>query len=327
MIHSPATSAVLYIIVVVGNLRTLSCVFSTRSSSLVDSPQRLPVRSASRGGQSCRPILGQQPLGGAPPLPETLKLLIRLGRMINESNLVGGMSSQSPANLRGWKIAGGLMALALPFALATVNLISPGVIPGGGGKSAFSSGPSGGAVSRLSGAVASQLSGAGADLLAMIGLRSPGERKQGELADTKGHRTAHVSTAVPHQRALAKVRPPPKLTNQPVPVNPDSVQTLANALTPPPTGAPVAALLPGNILPGVGPSIGPIFGGGGGGGGGGISIVPPVIPPLAPPVTSAVPEPSTWAQMLIAFLGIGIAFRRARRRQAPRGVEAIVSAK
>ena len=258
-------------------------------------------------------------------MPETLKLLIRVGRMINESTIAGGMSAQSPANLRGWKIAGGLMALALPLALATVNLVSPGAIPGGGAKSAFASGPSGGLAARLGGAVASQLSGAGSDLLTMLGLRSPGERKQGELADTKGHRSAHVSSAVPHQRALAKVRPPTKLTNQPVPVNPDSIQSLADAVTPAPTGAPVAALLPGNILPGVGPSIGPIFGGGGGGGG--ISIAPPVIPPLAPPVTSAVPEPSTWAQMLLAFWAVGIAFRRARRRKVPRGVEAIVSAK
>ena len=244
--------------------------------------------------------------------------------MINESNIAGGMSAQSPS-LRSWKIAGGIMALALPFALATVNLISPGAIPGGGSKSAFASGLGGGAVSRLGGAVASQLSGAGSDLLAMLGLRSPGERKQGELADTKGHRTTHASSAVPHQRALAKVRPPTKLTNRPVPTSPDSIQTLADAVTPVP---PVAPLLPGGLLPGGGgPSIGPIFGGGGGGGGGGISVVTPVVPPLAPPVTSAVPEPSTWAQMLIAFCGIGIAFRRTRRRQAPRRVKAVVLAR
>jgi PEP-CTERM motif len=31
-------------------------------------------------------------------------------------------------------------------------------------------------------------------------------------------------------------------------------------------------------------------------------------------VTSSVPEPSTWAMMLLGFVGLGFAFRRARRK-------------
>jgi hypothetical protein len=33
-------------------------------------------------------------------------------------------------------------------------------------------------------------------------------------------------------------------------------------------------------------------------------------------VPGAVPEPATWAMMLIGFLGLGFAFRRSRRREA-----------
>jgi PEP-CTERM motif len=31
---------------------------------------------------------------------------------------------------------------------------------------------------------------------------------------------------------------------------------------------------------------------------------------------AAVPEPATWAMMLIGFLGLGFAFRQSRRREA-----------
>ena len=31
-------------------------------------------------------------------------------------------------------------------------------------------------------------------------------------------------------------------------------------------------------------------------------------------LTSAVPEPSTWATMLIGFAGLGFAFRQSRRK-------------
>jgi hypothetical protein len=49
----------------------------------------------------------------------------------------------------------------------------------------------------------------------------------------------------------------------------------------------------------------PVTGGGGGGGGGG------VFPTGGP---TAVPEPGTWAMMLVGFLGVGAALRSTRRR-------------
>lgn len=42
-------------------------------------------------------------------------------------------------------------------------------------------------------------------------------------------------------------------------------------------------------------------------------VVPPVIPPVIPPV-SAVPEPATWAMMIIGFFGLGAAIRSNRAR-------------
>jgi hypothetical protein len=35
---------------------------------------------------------------------------------------------------------------------------------------------------------------------------------------------------------------------------------------------------------------------------------------FTPPVVGGVPEPSTWAMMLLGFLGLGFAFRRSRRK-------------
>jgi hypothetical protein len=46
---------------------------------------------------------------------------------------------------------------------------------------------------------------------------------------------------------------------------------------------------------------------------------PPVMTPpgTTPPVTAAVPEPSTWAMMILGFLGVGGALRARRTRRAP----------
>ncbi|WP_354297130.1 PEPxxWA-CTERM sorting domain-containing protein [Phenylobacterium koreense] len=46
---------------------------------------------------------------------------------------------------------------------------------------------------------------------------------------------------------------------------------------------------------------------------------PPVTPPVTPPPTSAVPEPATWAMMIIGFFGLGSAVRSQRRRGVLRG--------
>jgi hypothetical protein len=68
--------------------------------------------------------------------------------------------------------------------------------------------------------------------------------------------------------------------------------------TPPPAGPPA--------LPGIPPP----------GGGGGVFVPPPInttVVPPPPPATSAVPEPASWAMMLVGFAMVGGALRRKRR--------------
>jgi hypothetical protein len=55
-----------------------------------------------------------------------------------------------------------------------------------------------------------------------------------------------------------------------------------------------------------------------GGGGGGSFVWDPVALPTQPAVTAAVPEPSTWAMMLIGFGGLGVLGWRGSRKTAAR---------
>jgi hypothetical protein len=148
--------------------------------------------------------------------------------------------------------------------------------------------------------------------------RSPGERAEGALASLK-----HKRHPALHQRALPKVRRPPAsplagiVGAAPIPpvlppVTPGPLYNVVNggpaapvALSPPPVG-------PGGFFPGL-----PLPGGGGG-----IIVPPPAIvtPPITPPVTPpvipstpGVPEPSTWAMMLLGFAMIGSAVARKAR--------------
>jgi hypothetical protein len=146
---------------------------------------------------------------------------------------------------------------------------------------------------------------------AMITERSPGERSKGALASLKHKRVAEL-----HERALPKVRAPSP------PVSPLAAIITAPPSPPvaPPTG-PLFGLMAGPpvIVP---PTGGNASGGGGGPpvfseiptpGGGGGAIVPPVITTTeVPPPSSAVPEPGSWALMLLGFAMTGLALRRDR---------------
>lgn len=162
----------------------------------------------------------------------------------------------------------------------------------------------------------------GDSVASLFDSRSPGERMAGLLANMKQRKQAGL-----HQRALPKVRRP---------ANP--LAGIVGAVpTPPPVEAPIVAQPFDKVLAPAGPvAISPppggVIGGPGGGfpgvfvpggGGGGViipppAVNPPVTPPITPPVvipptTSGVPEPGSWAMMLLGFVLIGSAVRRSRR--------------
>lgn len=148
---------------------------------------------------------------------------------------------------------------------------------------------------------------------AMMAERSPGERAKGALASLKHKRTEL------HERALPKVRAPSP------PVSP--LAAIVTAPPAPPVLPPAATTPLFGLMAGPPVVVPPVTGGGvtpvgppsfsnipppGGGGG---AIVPPITPEQLPP-PPAVPEPSTWALMLLGFAFTGLALRRDRRRAA-----------
>lgn len=147
----------------------------------------------------------------------------------------------------------------------------------------------------------------------LLDKRSPGERTEAQLTKTK------------HQRVLARHRAAPK---QPAP--PHEV-TLTNILMGPPQPLPVELAAAAPLMPVPTPALATIIGspGGGGsiigspGGGGGVVGPPGGDTPQSNPKDTrepvidtppAVPEPATWAMMLLGFGLIGW-----RVRHAPRG--------
>jgi hypothetical protein len=162
-------------------------------------------------------------------------------------------------------------------------------------------------------------------LLSLLDARSPGERTEGALTKSKKKTLGSVA---PRQRALGKVVTPstaPKEEQLAKVITPATPSELI-PVVPAPTFAEVLAPLPKGFVPGSGTfTLAPVGGGGGvgspggggggpgggGGGPGGGGVVPPSNPenPVIPP---AVPEPGTWAMMLIGFGMIGFSVRRRR---------------
>jgi hypothetical protein len=150
------------------------------------------------------------------------------------------------------------------------------------------------------------------DLADLLSSRSPGTRSEDQL--TK------------HARAAAKLRTHPKIAPAGRPTAPDAPSATSlvdllqapvvpleiasadspNPFTPPPSLSTVLESTPGSGGPGAG------GGGGGGGGGDGPQTFPSSEPRQVIPSTSAVPEPGTWAMMLMGF---GLIAWRARRRK------------
>ena len=146
--------------------------------------------------------------------------------------------------------------------------------------------------------------------------RSPGERGATDVLKGKTKRVASRigkgrDVTEPTQKALGKIFDKPvegvASTATPQPVAgalPETVEFVA-----PVAGLPAfASVIPGVFTPVIGGGGGGSGGGGsggGGGGGGGISVPPPV-----PPVVNAIPEPSTWALLLLGFAAVGASLRR-----------------
>ena len=172
------------------------------------------------------------------------------------------------------------------------------------------------------------VSGGAQNLLDMLDQRSPGARTEGQLTKTKRHERALARMrGAPHVPAAAPVPPgQPELAAilmdvpQPLPVE-LAAAPLAEVGPPPSLGTLIGS--PGGG--GGGPLIGSPGGGGGGGGGPGTpgGDTPQTIPTEQPHIpvvdTPAVPEPSTWATMLLGFAVIGWRVRRrtARSRTRP----------
>src|SRR5215207_10810271 len=155
--------------------------------------------------------------------------------------------------------------------------------------------------------------------MAMISERSPGDRTKAELTRTK-----HRAAAAPKQRALGKITPPPP------------PKEFVEAIAPPPPkiteGVPLAAapttlgpLLIAPSTPGgiVIPPSAPTPGGSGGPTPPGVEEPTPTEPPPPPPgddepppTPPVVPEPGTWATMLLGFGLTGLVMRRRRRNTA-----------
>ncbi len=148
--------------------------------------------------------------------------------------------------------------------------------------------------------------------------RSPGERTEARLAKTKRRYQVLAERELPEIPALAVYTSPVQLMAPPIqpslvlaaPVIP----ALADFGPPPPFFS----------IPPVGGVFAPLPGGGGGGGGGGGpgspgSTGPGGQPPGQPnptgsPETPAVPEPGTWATMMMGFALSGCMLRRRRAR-------------
>ena len=137
-------------------------------------------------------------------------------------------------------------------------------------------------------------------LVDLLDQRSPGARTEGTLTKTK----------TKHARPLAKERRAPIAAHLPsiLPPNPNAVQLVQLVTAPPSKPLPDIAFSPPPSLGAIiaPPPGAPVIPPGGGG-----PVTPPLVQPpqeVLPP--SPLPEPGTWAMMLIGFGLIGWQARR-----------------
>jgi len=156
--------------------------------------------------------------------------------------------------------------------------------------------------------------GAVPDVLSMLHKRSPEQRQEGALASTKGRVSAVLPAAVtpapaPKVAAAPAAAPKPAVTY----AVPETPMVLPAAVVPA-----VATALPLAAAPAAAGSsmfIPPLFIPGGGGGG-----ITTLVTPPTPQAVPGVPEPATWAMMIIGFGLLGGLLRRRRRTASENGV-------
>ena len=152
-------------------------------------------------------------------------------------------------------------------------------------------------------------------LMAMLDARSPGERAAGALTQTKLRLASSPRKNTPVKPQPPVTPPIEELARIINPVPPALPVDVVPPILPPPAAAEI--IPPASLLA----SAPPGFSSGIIGGGGGFvappgSSAPPTSEVPPPPVTSAVPEPGTWAMMLLGFAMIGSATRRRKIRAA-----------
>ena len=145
------------------------------------------------------------------------------------------------------------------------------------------------------------------DPLSLFGDRSPGGRGAGALLSTKPERTAALADG-PEERVLSGVRD-----------RDPGFGDIPPGLGDPVFGVGPEASVAGRTLPGDAPPSDDPFSGGPLGGPSFASSQPLLgqAPPgfLSDPGVPAVPEPGTWAMMILGFFAVGLAVRRRARKQ------------
>jgi hypothetical protein len=155
------------------------------------------------------------------------------------------------------------------------------------------------------------------DVLSMLHKRSPEQRPEGALASTKGR----VSAVLP---AAVSPAPAPKIASVAAPAAKPAIVTYAVPETP--------MAMPAAVVPAVASALplaaAPAAAGGGlfipplvipGGGGGIATLVTPPGTSVPPTPVPGVPEPATWAMMIIGFGLLGGLLRRRRRTAGETG--------
>ena len=152
-------------------------------------------------------------------------------------------------------------------------------------------------------------------LIEIMQQRSPGKRTTAHLAMTK-----HKKVAL-HERALPKVRRRPPVAMAAMPSFPAELPPALVDLLAPPVPVQMASLAAMPVGPFAEQPIFPFLASESPGGlilppGQTGTTTPPAVtpPPIVPPV-NAVPEPATWAMMLLGFGMIGWTLRRRRYRE------------